>query len=242
MATLVTGRRLRTFFDPRPARWWTLVVIAVVLAYADGFLLTALTGAVGAIQRTQDPAVAWLVQSAVLVPFFLLAELGVLAWVRHRHGVVFRSTKRMLTCALLLAVAGTIVGVVGVTASSAVDFQLQTSLVQAGSAFHDHGVAAPDDPNACTDVCEEIHETLTGDLRGIGFSGPALLVINIVLVGWILAAFGGRLGAAPKRAAGTSAGTSADASSDVSAVASAPASVRAATAAAPAVTAEGRPS
>lgn len=199
MAALFTGERVRGFLDPRPARWWTLVVIAVVLAYADGFLLTALTGAVGAIQRSQDPARAWLVQSAVMVPFFLLGELVVVRFVRRRHGVAFRSTKQMLTSALLIAVAATVVGVAGVAVSSAVDFRLQTNLIVAGSAFHDHGVGTSD-PNSCTDVCEEIHQTLTGDLRGIGFSGPALLAINVVLVGWLLAAFGGRLGTAPKRA------------------------------------------
>lgn len=199
MAALFTGAGVRRFLDPRPARWWTLVVIAVVLAYADGFLLTALTGAVGAIQRTQDPAQAWLVQSAVMVPFFLLGELVVVGFVRRRHGVTFRSTKQLLTSALLIAVATTVVGVAGVAVSSAIDFRLQTNLIVAGSPFHDHGVGTSD-PNACTDVCEEIHETLTGDLRGIGFSGPGLLAINVVLVGWMLAAFGGRLGAAPKRA------------------------------------------
>lgn len=198
MATL--GQHVRAFLDPRPARWWTLAVMAVVLAYADGFLLTSLTGAVGAIQRTQSPFQAWLVQSAVMIPFFLLAELAVLWFVRRRHGAAFTSTKQMLTSALLIAVAATIVGVAGVAVSSAFDFRLQTNLIVAGSAYHDHGIVTPVDANACTDVCDEIHQTLNGDLKGVGFAGPALLVINVVLIGWMLMAFGGRLGAAPKRA------------------------------------------
>ena len=35
--------------------WATVLTLAVVLAYADGFWMTSLRGAVGAIERTQGP-------------------------------------------------------------------------------------------------------------------------------------------------------------------------------------------
>ena len=45
----------------RPAvPWATVLPLAVLMAYADGFWLTSLRGAVGAIERTQEPFATWL--------------------------------------------------------------------------------------------------------------------------------------------------------------------------------------
>lgn len=194
--------RLRSFLDPRPARWRTVLVIAVVLAYADGYVLVALTGAVGAIQRTEHPFGAWLEESAVLVPFFVLAELLVLRLVRRRSGPALRSVKAVLVAALLLAVGGTATGVVAVTASAAYDFRLQTELIDFSAQFSDQ----VGDPlikagttvargNCNTMICDEERFSLATDARGVALGALLLLGINVVLVGWILAAFGGRLGA-----------------------------------------------
>jgi hypothetical protein len=96
--------------------------------------------------------------------------------------------------------------------STAFDFRLQSNLIVAGSVYHDHGIAGIAqlaDANACTDVCHDIYQTLNGDLRGTSLPG-----IDIGLSGWLLTAFGGRLGAAPKRAA-VAAGPDVVATSDV---------------------------
>ena len=62
-----------------PLAWGAVVVLAVVLAFADGFVIVALEGAVGAIERAQNPFGDWLLYSAVLVPVFgLYREVSVL--------------------------------------------------------------------------------------------------------------------------------------------------------------------
>ena len=179
-----------------------MVVLGVILAYADGYLLVALTGAVGAIQRTSQPFAAWLEESAILVPFFILTELLVLWMIRRRTGPVSRSWKSVVVAALLLAVGCTVTGVVAVAASAAYDFHLQTELIDFSSRFSDQ----PGDPlikagstvargNCNTMTCDEERFSLATDIRGVGIGVPILLGINLVLVAWVLAAFGGRLGA-----------------------------------------------
>jgi uncharacterized membrane protein YhdT len=202
MPTRTFTDRIRAFLDPRPARWPTVIVLGVVLAYADGYVLVALTGAVGAIERTNHPFPAWLQESAILVPLFILAELLVLRFVRRRTGPTFRSRKAVLVSALLLALAGTFAGTLGITASAAYDFSLQTKLIDFDAQFMDQN----GDPlvtagstvargNCNSMICDEQRFSLATDLRGIGIAVPLLLGINIVMMGWVLAGFGGRLGA-----------------------------------------------
>jgi uncharacterized membrane protein YhdT len=201
--------RVRAFLDPRPARWPTVIVLGIVLAYADGYVLVALTGAVGAIQRTNHPFPAWLEESAILVPFFILAELLILRLIRRRSGPALRSRRSLVVAALLLAVTGTVTGVLGVTASAAYDFSLQTQLIDFSSQFSDQNgdplitagsTAARGNCNSM--ICNEERFSLATDVRGIAISVPILLGINLVLVGWVLAGFGGRLGG-PNRRSGT---------------------------------------
>lgn len=206
MPTRTFQDRMRAFFDPRPARWRTVIVIGIILGYADGYILVALTGAVGAIQRTNHPFVAWLEESAVLVPFFIIAQLLVLRLVRRRTGSVLRSWKAVVTAALVIAAAGTFVGVVGVVASAAYDYRLQTNLIDFEQSFeNENGIplvtagSTVARGNCNSMICNEERFSLATDLRGVGISVPLLLGINIVLVGWIVAAFGGRLGAPIRR-------------------------------------------
>jgi uncharacterized membrane protein YhdT len=205
MPTRTFTDRARAFFDPRPARWRTVVVLAVILAYADGYVLVALTGAVGAIQRTNHPFPAWLEESAVLVPVFILAQLLMLRLIRRRTGLVLRSRRALVVSGLLLAVAGTVTGVLGVTVSAAYDYRLQTGLIDFSAQFSDQN----GDPlitagstvargNCNSMICNEERFSLATDVRGVAFSVPVLLGINVVLIGWVIAAFGGRLGA-PER-------------------------------------------
>ena len=206
--TRTFATRLRAFFDPRPARWRTVIVLGVVLAYADGYILVALTGAVGAIERTNHPFVAWLQESAVLVPVFILGELLVLRLIRRRTGPAFRSGKAVAIAALLLALGSTVVGVVAVTASAAYDYRLQTDLIdyeQQPALQHDNGVplipagSTVARGNCNSMICNDERFSLATDLRGIGIGAPLLLGINIVLVAWVVAAFGGRLGTPIRR-------------------------------------------
>ncbi|HEX5119210.1 MAG TPA: hypothetical protein VFW65_28810 [Pseudonocardiaceae bacterium] len=205
--------RVRAFFNPRPARWRTVIAWGIVLAYADGYILVALTGAVGAIQRTAHPFTAWMEESAVLVPVFILTELLVLRLIRRRTGPRAQSGKVVLVAALLIAIGGTVTGVLALTASAAYDYNLQTQLIDFSAQFSDQ----PGDPlikagatvargNCNTMVCDQERFSLATDVRGVGVGAPLLLVINVVLVGLVLAGFGGRLGAVvPESIAGSTA-------------------------------------
>lgn len=200
--TRTFAARVRAFFDPRPARWRTVIALGIVLAYADGYILVALTGAVGAIERTEHPFTAWMEESAVLVPVFILTELLVLRLIRRRTGPTAHTGKAVVVTALLIAIAGTVTGVLALTASAAYDYNLQTQLIDFSAQFSDQ----PGDPlikagatvargNCNTMVCDQERFSLATDIRGVGVGAPLLLVINVVLVGLVLAGFGGQLGA-----------------------------------------------
>ena len=61
-------RRGREAAEPLQVSWVTVVVCASVIAYIDGFWLTSLRGAVGAIDATQSPFSRWLRDSTLMVP------------------------------------------------------------------------------------------------------------------------------------------------------------------------------
>jgi hypothetical protein len=206
MASRTFTDRMRGFFDPRPARWRTVVIIGIVLAYADGYLLVALTGAVGAIERTNHPFGAWLEESAVLVPLIILAELLVLKLVRRRSGPVLRSWRGTVVAGLLIAMAASVTGFLAITASTGYDYSLQTKLIVFEENI-DNVNGVPLVPagstvargNCNSMICNEERFSLATDVRGVAISAPILVVGNIVLVGLLLAYFGGRLGAPERR-------------------------------------------
>ena len=110
----------------RPAvPWLTVVSLSVVMAYADGFWMMSLRGAVGAIERTEEPFASWLRGPAVL-PVFVFAVLGAMTLALHLFGPELRKSSTVLT-ALLIVAAGTAVGISVITVSSAYDYQLQSS-------------------------------------------------------------------------------------------------------------------
>ncbi len=209
MSMTSTSGRVRAFFDPRPARWSTVIILAAVMAVADTFVLTALTGAVGAIERTQGLFGSWLIESLILLPIFVLAELLVLRWVRRRYGMSLRGPRRILTASLLIAITGTVVGIAAVTASAGYDYYLQAAQIDISGPVHEHDAGAPGSPadahathgGTCDETCQEKQQTLQDDLRGVGFSGPILLGVNLLLVAWLLAAFGGELSGPGRRRA-----------------------------------------
>ena len=104
--------------------------LAVVLAYADGFWLISLRGAVGSIERTREPFASWLRESTLALPVFVLAVLGALTLAARWFGPVLRKPKTVVAAALLVVAAGTLVGIAGLAASSAYDYHLQSSQLQ----------------------------------------------------------------------------------------------------------------
>jgi hypothetical protein len=206
MPTRTFSDRMRAFFDPRPARWRTIVIIGIVLAYADGYLLVALTGAVGSIQRTNHPFSAWLEESAVLVPIMILAQLLAMRLVRRRTGPALKSGKAVLGAAAAIAVACSVIGFAAIGVSTAYDYHLQTRLIVFEESI-DNVNGVPLVPagstvargNCNSMICSQERLSLATDLRGVAISAPILIVGNIVLLGLLLAYFGGRLGVPERR-------------------------------------------
>ena len=170
----------------RPTRtgvpWGTVLPLAIVLAFADGFWMTSLRGAVGYIERTQTPFTSWLRESALAVPLFVLAVLGALTLALHWFGPNLRG-RSVLAAMGLVAAAATVVGFAEIAASSAYDYHLQVRQLQT---MHD----------MCTTTgCEDqrLQASLQLQVRAVGMASLLLLATNLVVVGWVVALSGGRL-------------------------------------------------
>jgi hypothetical protein len=165
--------------------WATVLPLAVVLAYADGFWMTSLRGAVGAISRTQEPFTSFWRTSTLMIPVFVLAVLAALTYALHRNGGELRSMKTIAATALLVAVAATVAAVALSAASAAYDYYLQSAhLGMMQSMGHD-----------CNTAClsRQQWSTAAAHGRAILYISAALLATNVVLVGWVVAMRGGRL-------------------------------------------------
>lgn len=205
--TTATGR-VRAFLDPKPVSWLTVALLAIVLTYADGFVLTVLTGAVGAIQRTQAPFVSWLIDSTVLLPLYVLGVLVALKLARRWVGPVLTGAKKVMLGSLVVALAGTVIGLAAAAANAAYDYNLQhNELVVSGPVHADHDTVIPGQAAAahnhpvCDELCSQEHDTLVADIKAVGFGGPAILILNVLAVGWMVALLGGSLTRTPSGAA-----------------------------------------
>lgn len=171
---------------PAPARpavpWLTVIPLAAMMAYADGFWMVSLRGAVGAIERTQEPFVSWLRESTVLLPAFVLAVIAAVTLALRWFGPLLAGKKAFLTTALLVAAAGTVAGTVILAASEAWDYALQHDLM--GSLHHASSVQS----------VEQLDQASLGlQLAAFGYGVGLLLVTNLVVTGWTVAIRGGRL-------------------------------------------------
>jgi glucan phosphoethanolaminetransferase (alkaline phosphatase superfamily) len=175
--------------------WWTVLPLAVVLAYADGFWVISMRGAAGSIERTQEPFVTWLRESTLVLPIFVLAVLGALALAARWFGPVLRKPKNVVATSLMVVVAGTLVGIALLAASSAYDYHLQSDRLQRSPMNH---TSAPGSFVAQQDAHESVlalqeQASLDLQVRAVGLGSGILLVTNLVLVGWVVALRGGRL-------------------------------------------------
>ena len=164
--------------------WLTVIPLAVVLAYADGFWVVSLRGAVGAIERTQTPFESWLRESTLLVPAFVFAVLAALTLTLRWFAPALSRTKTRLVAGLMIVAAGTLTGVVELAASAAYDYHLQAQQLS-----ERHAMAS------CAEACraQQLHDTLALDVRAVFYGIGILLVSNLVLVAWVVALRGGRL-------------------------------------------------
>jgi hypothetical protein len=200
--------------------WGMVGPLAVLLTLADAFWLTALQGAVGEVDRSQGSFDRWLTVSAVLLPLFVLAVLGALAVARRQFGPELHRVRPVLAGAVLIAVAGTALGVGAVAVNSAYDYHLVKGEVRhmevlmgmpaaggnVAGGTHSSMAGMPEmltgvDANnpGCTGVCAADHKARDVAIHGARLAAEGILVTNLVLVGWLVALRGGRLDVGPGR-------------------------------------------
>jgi len=186
--TLAAGRR-QAISVRSPGRaavpWLTVLPLAIVLAFADGFWLISLRTSVGVITRAQAPFASWLRESIEALPLFVFAVLGgltlALSWFRPD----LRRPRVVIASALLVVAASTLAGVGWLTASSAYDYHLQLRQVEMMGSMG----------GRCTGACltGRQHASLLLQVKSVGVGSAILLVTNLVIVAWLLAMRGGRL-------------------------------------------------
>jgi hypothetical protein len=172
-----------------PLPWVTVAVLAVVLAAADVFILVALQGAVGAIERSQSPFVSWLRYVAMLTPVFAVAV--VLAF-----GRAYRTGRRTLGTALLVVLAATAVAIIVLLLSTAYDYHLQSALLARMQVTHGHSTGVNGTASSVYGDggwTPEQRDTMLVDVKAFGYGSVLIAGVNVVLVGWIAALGGGRL-------------------------------------------------
>jgi hypothetical protein len=192
-------QRLAAYRSHLPVSWSTVAVFAIVIAYVDGFWVTSLQGAVGAIERNQPPFERWLHDSTLMVPMLFLAVLAALAVTRRWVGQSRREVVKLAAAALLIIGISSFVSIAEVTASSAYDYHLQTRHLGQLHSVHVHPVAievgtvAISGTGTCIAACAVQHDTLVTHVRAVGYASVVLLITNLVVVIWVLAVRGGRL-------------------------------------------------
>ena len=179
----------------RAVPWLTVVPLAVVMDYADGFWLVSLRGTVGSIERTQGPFMAWLRESTLALPVFLLAVFVALTLAARWFGPVLRKPKALLATALLVVAAGTLVGIAELAASSAYDYHLQSTQLQLEGSMGQMGSMGSMDSSIATHQ----QASLALQVRAVAYGSGLLLVTNLALVGWVVAIRGGRLNVSTTR-------------------------------------------
>jgi hypothetical protein len=182
---------------PAPAGvpWRTVLPLAVVLVLANTFWIVSLRGAVGAIERTQTPFLSWVRESALSLPLFVLAVLGGLTLALHWFGPSGHRPRQVALTGLLVACASTLAGVAVLAASTFYDYLLELDQEAMMGAMR----------QTCSGACLTAQDEATFwlQLRSFGWGTLILLVTNVVLVAWAVAACGGRLRVSTPRPAGS---------------------------------------
>jgi len=186
------GRSATAVVNGEPGRpagfrvpWGTVIPLGVVLAFADAFWVVALRGAVGAVERTQQPFGSWLRDSVLAVPLATLAVLLALAAARRLIGTTHRRFDFLLTW-LLVAGSGTLAGMTQLVSSAVYDYILQT---------RNNDMMLTTSGGMCsTRQCLELmqHATLALQLKALGY-GAVLILVTSLVVTFLVIALRGRL-------------------------------------------------
>jgi hypothetical protein len=165
--------------------WLTVLAFAVLMAYADGFIVVALRGAVGSILRNDAPFATWLRESALVVPVYVAGVLAAVTWGQHRFGPRIRGGRATATTLAAIVGVGTVLGVLWTAASAAYDFRLQSAEMR----------AMPSMVSSCNAACMDRLDAAAAalQLRAVGAALVILLVLNLLVALWCHAMRGGYL-------------------------------------------------
>lgn len=171
--------------------WGLVLSCAVAMVLLDGFVVVALRGVAGSIERTDHLFASWMREALLLLPAYVAALLVGLMLVsrRTRCGRPYRHP----TLAVLssMSAAGSVVAMTWATASGAYDLRLQRHEL----------LDMPAMQAACTGACPQRMQqaALALQERTLGLAAVAFLVGNAVVVLWVHALRGGVLLPAPRR-------------------------------------------
>ncbi len=165
--------------------WRAVLPLAVVLTLADLFWVGTLRVTVGHISRNQTPFESWVRESALSLPIFVLAVLGALTLALHWFGSSPRGARQVLATIGLVTAAATTAGMAVLAASTYYDYLLESDGERAMGAMQ----------HSCTSACADLAQdaTVRLQLQAFGLGTLLILVTNLVLVAWAVAALGGRL-------------------------------------------------
>jgi len=172
-----------------------------VIAFVDGFWVTSLQGAVGAIERRQPPFHRWLRDATMMLPIYVAAVVGAAVIARRLVGRHRSALAKFGATALLVTVVSCGVGIAEVAASSAYDYHLQTTHIALSDHLrHQHTTpATPAAAGTCTGTCAERQATFNVHVRAVTYASLVMLITNAVLVLWMLVMFTKGLWLSPLR-------------------------------------------
>ena len=86
MNTLTRQGRITGSLQGLGASWWSVGLFAVVLSFANGFIVASMQWTVGAIERLSPPFEQWMFNSVVMIPVYAIAIIGALYLARRLAG------------------------------------------------------------------------------------------------------------------------------------------------------------
>jgi hypothetical protein len=181
--------------------WSAVMTFAIAITCADWFWVMSLRLAAGHIQRTQAPFSDWLRESMLVLPVFTLAVLGAFTLALHRFGPTISKPRAVVATSLMIVSTTTLTAIIGLVASSAFDYYLQSNEL-----LMNDGMRA-----MCTSAgCGNLrHDTFWLQVHSVGWGSLLFLATNLVVVGWIVALRAGRLTLRQPSAVGTADGSAA---------------------------------
>jgi hypothetical protein len=195
--TLTRKDRITGSLQGLGASWWSVGLFAVVLAFANGFIVTSMQWTIGAIERLKPPFEQWMFNSVVMIPVYAGAIIGALYLARRLAGEGSGKAKKLWIAVATIIVAGTLVAMANMALSSLYDYYLQTTHIDLGQHLR-HPLYRVDGTtpvlvgsSTCDATCQAINATRSTHIRGFFLAAKLFLVIDAVLVLWTLALRGG---------------------------------------------------